>query len=109
MGRRKTAGGLAIAGFAVWLLAGSNKHQEVPALPAPQPAEPEAAPLPAVVEAVVVPRVRKSWRRRTATTLVFTSLFFAGAALTAGAGNELAHVDAGSTDPAAATDVTTTD
>jgi cell wall-associated NlpC family hydrolase len=54
-------------------------------------------------------RVRRSWRRRTATALVFTALFFAGAALSAGAGNVVAHIDAGSTDPAVETDVATTE
>jgi cell wall-associated NlpC family hydrolase len=61
------------------------------------------------------PAKRHAFRRRFASSLTFATLFFAGAALSAGAGNELAHVDAASTDPAAVAaalpvaDATTTD
>ena len=105
MGGRRTVGGLAIAGLVVWLFAGSKKYEELDALPAPREVvEPPAVPLPAEMPV----RAQRSWQKRAATTLAFTALFFAGAALTAGAGNELAHVDAGSTDSAVA-DVATTD
>ena len=69
-----------------------------------------------VPDAAVAPLApRHAFRKRLATSLTFATLFFAGAALSAGAGNELAHVDAASTDPAAVaaalpvTDATTTD
>src|SRR3954469_23312266 len=111
---RRTVKGLAIAGVAVWLFSESQKHKELAALPEPPAAVPPPArqgEAPGVQWTPAAPV--RSWRRRTATTLVFTALFFAGAALSAGAGNELAHVDAGSTDAAvvdaATTDTTTTD
>jgi cell wall-associated NlpC family hydrolase len=100
MGKRKTVSGLAIAGLAVWLLTDKKTEKEPAALPAPAVTEqPPVAPEPAVAAAFATRR--PSWRRRTATTLVFTALFFAGAALSAGAGNIVAHIDAGSTDAAA--------
>jgi cell wall-associated NlpC family hydrolase len=65
--------------------------------------KPEPVELPDdLPDAAVAPRApRRMFRRRLATSLTFATLFFAGAALSAGAGNELAHVDAASTDPAA--------
>jgi cell wall-associated NlpC family hydrolase len=113
MGKRKTVGGLAIAGIAVWLLTDKKAEKELAALPAPTVTEqPPVAPEPAVPAAFATRR--PSWRRRTATTLAFTALFFAGAALSAGAGNVVAHIDDGSTDAAAvdvapADDTATTD
>jgi len=83
---------------------------------------PAREPAPALVEAETVDagrstrKARARWsRRRVATSLAFVTLFFAGASLSAIAGDEL--VQATSTDPAAATDtsgdtstdVTTTD
>jgi cell wall-associated NlpC family hydrolase len=67
----------------------------------------EAKPVPIEVpddipEAAVVPDApRRSFRKRFATSLAFSMLFFAGAAFTAGAGNELAP-DVTSTDVTAA-------
>jgi cell wall-associated NlpC family hydrolase len=58
------------------------------------------------------PPAARTRRKRVALTLVYTTLFFAGAALTAGAGNELAHIDDGSTiasDTTGTTDTTTVD
>jgi cell wall-associated NlpC family hydrolase len=89
-------------------------------------AQGEARPVPIEVPddvpeaAVATVAPRPAFRRRLATSLVFATLFFAGAAFTAGAGNELAQIDAASTDTTAvvdaappadatATDATTTD
>src|SRR3954453_15044397 len=100
--KRRTVGGLAVAGIAVWLFS-ANKNEdytELAALPAPSTTEqPPVAPEPAVPAAFATRR--PSFRRRAATTFAFTALFFAGAALSAGAGNIVANIDSGSTDPAA--------
>jgi cell wall-associated NlpC family hydrolase len=106
---RKTLGALALAGVTMWLLTPGTavEEEETASTVATLAAvEDEVAPeLPAPA------RRRRSWRRRAALTLVYTAIFFAGGALAAGAGNELAQVDAGSTDPVAATttDATATD
>jgi peptidoglycan DL-endopeptidase CwlO len=66
------------------------------------PAETKPVPVEApedVPEAAHAPR--RPARKRFATSLALVALFVAGGALSAGAGNELAHVDAASTDPAA--------
>jgi cell wall-associated NlpC family hydrolase len=96
MAGRAFARRLLVAGtvvcFARWAVAqGETK-------PAP-PSAPEDVPEAAVAPIATTPH---AFRKRLATSLVFSVLFFAGAAFTAGAGNELAHVDAASTDPAAA-------
>ena len=98
---RKTVGALALAGLALWLTKQPTRRVAVPT-PAP-PSEPAQAPPPA-------PPARRSWRRRAAVTLAYTTLFFAGAAVVAGAGNQLAQVDPESTDAAlVGTDTTSTD
>jgi cell wall-associated NlpC family hydrolase len=103
-GKKLFAGLVVVAGVA-WAVASAQRpplQEAAPELPTPLPEPPAPAPA-----------SRRSFRRRFATTLVFTAVFFAGAALAAGAGNELASVDPGSTDPAAlvaadATDAGTT-
>ena len=109
MARAALARRLVFAGAVVviarWAVAPQAETKPVPIEP------PEDVP-----EAARAPR--RSFRRRLATTIAFATLFVAGGALSAGAGNELAQVDAASTDPAAvaaavpitdpATDVTTT-
>jgi cell wall-associated NlpC family hydrolase len=98
MARRSFARRVLVAGtvicFARWATAQQGKTKPAP------PELPDDAP-----EAAVAPTAAPSraLRKRLATSLVFATLFFAGAAFTAGAGNELAaQVDAASTDPAAA-------
>jgi peptidoglycan DL-endopeptidase CwlO len=88
---------LLVAGVVVWFATRAVEQAEVPAF-APVPEDPPAPP----------PAARTR-RKRVAFALVYTTLFFAGAALTAGAGNELVHVDDGSTVAAETTDTTTTD
>jgi peptidoglycan DL-endopeptidase CwlO len=95
----KLLGGAAAAGLVIWLIKEEQSLVRVaPALAPPETVEPEPAPPP---PAAATP-TRRSWRRRGALTLAYTALFFGGAALTAGAGNELAQVDAGSTTEAVA-------
>src|SRR5437763_9575536 len=118
--KRRTVGGLAVAGIAVWLFSASKNedHTELAALPAPSTTEQPPVTLEPAVPAAFATR-RPSFRRRAATTFAFTALFFAGAALSAGAGNIVAHIDSGSTDATAvdgtaaddttATDTTATD
>jgi cell wall-associated NlpC family hydrolase len=111
MAGRAFARRLLVAGTVVWFARwAAAKGETKPAPPAVPDDVPEAA--------VVPPASTHAFRKRLATSLVFSALFFAGAAFTAGAGNELAHVDAASTDPAAAlaaapvtsaTDTTVTD
>jgi cell wall-associated NlpC family hydrolase len=99
----RTVGALALAGLVVWLT------KQAPPLEDGVAPEPPAAPVvePAPQE-TATPR-RRSLRRRAAFALVYTTIFFAGGAVVAGAGNELAQVDAGSTDAAVVTDVASTD
>ena len=108
MARRSLARRLVVAGALVWVARWAVAQADTKPAPVEIPDEvPEAA------VAQVAPR--RVFRKRFATSLTFATLFFAGAALSAGAGNELAHVDAASTDPAAIaealpiTDATTTD
>jgi peptidoglycan DL-endopeptidase CwlO len=84
--------------------------------PRPQAAAPEAVAVAVAVQPVPQPAApaRTSWRRRAAVTLAYTTLFFAGGAVVAGAGNQLAQVDPESTNAAVVvtdtpdTDVSTT-
>jgi cell wall-associated NlpC family hydrolase len=103
VGRRKTVGALALAGIAVLA---------VRRTPRPQAAAPEAVAVAVALDPVPqpAPPARTSWRRRAAVTLAYTTLFFAGGAVVAGAGNELAQVDPESTTAAVvATDATVTE
>ena len=103
VGRRKTVGALALAGLAVFA---------VRRMPQVDAAAPEAVPASVAVEPTPapVPAARASWRRRAAMTLAYTALFFAGGAVVAGAGNQLAQVDPESTTAAVvATDATATE
>jgi len=99
---RKTVGALALAGVALWLTKQPTRSSDAPAA-VPQPVQ--TPPLPPA------PPARRSWRRRAAITLAYTTLFFAGAAVVAGAGNQLAQVDPESTTDGAlvAIDTTVTD
>ena len=100
---RRTVGALALVGLAVWVAKLPPLHED-DAAPEPAPPEPEVDP-----PRQDTPQARRGWRRRAALTLVYTAVFFAGGAVVAGAGNELAQVDAGSTDQAVVTDVVSTD
>jgi cell wall-associated NlpC family hydrolase len=99
---RKTVGALALAGLALWLTKQPAPRDDDVERVAPEP--PPPAPQPAVA-------ARRSWRRRAAITLAYTTLFFAGGAVVAGAGNQLAQVDPESTTDAAlvGTETTVTD
>ena len=101
---RKTVGALALAGLALWLT-----KQPVLLDEAPAPVEPVHTP--PAPPAPPTPPAGRSWRRRAALTLAYTTLFFAGAAVVAGAGNELAQVDPESTGNSVvvATDAMSTD
>jgi peptidoglycan DL-endopeptidase CwlO len=94
MARRSLARRLVVAGAVLYVARLAVTQAETK----PGPVElPDDLP-----DAAIVPSApRRMFRRRLATSLTFATLFFAGAALSAGAGNELAHVDAASTDPAA--------
>src|SRR3954465_11184793 len=94
MSRRSLARRLVVAGAVFYVARVAVTQAET----RPGPVElPDDLP-----DAAVAPSApRRMFRRRLATSLTFATLFFAGAALSAGAGNELAHVDAASTDPAA--------
>jgi cell wall-associated NlpC family hydrolase len=92
-----------VAGAAVWFVRWLASPPEALREAEPKPArdewefpEPKRLPLPA-----------KGTRRRFTTSLALTAIFFAGAALAAGAGNEVAQISSDST-VAAATDTTTT-
>src|SRR4051794_41514070 len=95
MARKTLARRLVVAGAVLYVARWAVEQAETK----PGPVElPDDLP-----DAAVAPRASRSgFRKRVATSLTFATLFFAGAALSAGAGNELAHVDAASTDPAAA-------
>ena len=108
MARRSLARRLVVAGAVVYVARWAVAQAETKPVPVEGLDDvPDAAFAP--------PAKRHSFRRRFASSLTFATLFFAGAALSAGAGNELAHVDAASTDPAAVAaalpvaDATTTD
>src|SRR5882724_7273386 len=103
MAGRSLARRLVVAGAVVYVARWAAAQAETKPGPVEAPDE--------LPDAAVAPRApRRRFRRRLATSLTFATLFFAGAALSAGAGNELAHVDAASTDPAAvAADASTTE
>jgi len=85
---------LLVAGAFVWVASRVVATGEAKPAPIELPDDvPEAAVAPAAP--------RRAFRKRFATSLVFSMLFFAGAAFTAGAGNELAP-DVTSTDVTAA-------
>jgi len=90
MARGSLARRLLVAGTVVWVARWTLEQGKVK----PAPVEvPEDLP-----EAAVAPTPpRRAFRRRLATGLVFSTLFFAGAAFTAGAGNQLAQIDDSST------------
>src|SRR5260370_2898470 len=77
---------LLVAGAVVWVARWAVAQGETKPAPIDVPEDlPEAAIAPATP--------RRAFRKRFATSLVFSALFFAGAAFTAGAGNQLAQVD----------------
>ncbi|MDP9260770.1 MAG: NlpC/P60 family protein [Actinomycetota bacterium] len=90
MARGTLARRLLVAGTFVWVASRVVAAGEAKPLPIEEPDDvPEAAVAPAVP--------RRAFRKRFATSVAFSMLFFAGAAFTAGAGNELAP-DVTSTD-----------
>jgi cell wall-associated NlpC family hydrolase len=92
MARGSLARRLLVAGVFVWVA------RSVAAAGEAKPAPPIEVPADDVPDAAVAPAASKrSFHKRFATSLVFAMLFFAGAAFTAGAGNELAP-DVTSTD-----------
>jgi cell wall-associated NlpC family hydrolase len=91
---------LLVAGAFVWVASRVVAAGEAKPLPIEEPDDvPEAAVAPA--------RPRRAFRKRFATSVAFSMLFFAGAAFTAGAGNVLAP-DVTSTDVTAAVAVEAT-
>jgi cell wall-associated NlpC family hydrolase len=100
MARGSLARRLLVAGAFVWVASKVVASGEAKPAPIELPDDiPEAAVAPAAR--------RRAFRKRFATGLAFSMLFFAGAALTAGAGNELAP-DVTSTDVTAAVAVEAT-
>lgn len=94
MARGSLARRLLVAGVFVWVAGRVVAAGEAKPAPIEVPDDiPEAAVAPAAT--------RRAFRKRFATSLAFSMLFFAGAAFTAGAGNELAP-DVTSTDVTAA-------
>jgi cell wall-associated NlpC family hydrolase len=94
MARGSLARRLLVAGTVVWFARWAVAQGETKPAPIEVPDD--------VPEAAVAPAARRhTFRRRFATSLAFSALFFAGAAFTAGAGNELAP-DVTSTDVTAA-------
>jgi cell wall-associated NlpC family hydrolase len=86
MARGSFARRLLVAGTVVWFARWAVAQGDAKPAPIEVPDDvPEAAVAPAAQ--------RHAFRKRLATSLVFSALFFAGAAFTAGAGNQLAHVD----------------
>src|SRR5688572_19921913 len=81
-----------LAGWALWAL-GRNTHDEpaeTPDTPTGPTRQPEPTPAPA--------RERVKWnKRRLATSLAFATLFFGGAAFSAGAGDVVAEAIEGDT------------
>jgi cell wall-associated NlpC family hydrolase len=95
MARKSLARRLLVAGACVWVARSVIAAGEAKPAPIEVPDDvPEAAVAPASGP-------RRAFRKRFATSLAFSMLFFAGAAFTAGAGNELAP-DVTSTDVTAA-------
>ena len=94
MARTSLARRLVVAGAVVYVARWAVAQAETKPTPVEAPEDiPDAAAAPSASP--------RTFRKRLATSLTFATLFFAGAALSAGAGNELAHVDAASTDPTA--------
>src|SRR5205807_5129083 len=90
MARGSLARRLLVAGAFVWVASKAIASSEAKPAPIDVPDE--------VPEAAVAPSApRSAFRKRFATSLAFSMLFFAGAAFTAGAGNQLAP-DVTSTD-----------
>src|SRR6266852_5048392 len=90
MARGSLARRLLVAGTVVWVARWTLEQGKVKPAPVEVPEDlPEAALAPAPP--------RRAFRRRLATGLVFSTLFFTGAAFTAGAGNQLAQIDDSST------------
>ena len=86
MARGSFARRLLVAGTVVWFARWAVAQGEAKPAPIEVPDDvPEAAVAPAAP--------RHAFRKRLATSLIFSALFFAGAAFTAGAGNQLAQVD----------------
>ncbi len=99
MARGSFARRLLVAGTVVWVARWAVARGETKPAPIELPDD--------VPEAAVAPTApRHTFRRRFATSLAFSALFFAGAAFTAGAGNQLA-VDDSSTAAPAVVDPTT--
>jgi cell wall-associated NlpC family hydrolase len=86
---------LLVAGTVVWFARCAFAQGEVEPAPIEVPDE-----LPEAAVTAIAPPPRRSFRRRFATSLAFSALFFAGAAFTAGAGNQLAVDDLSSGAPA---------
>jgi cell wall-associated NlpC family hydrolase len=92
MARGTSARRLLVAGTVVWLARWAVAQGETKPAPIEVPDDvPEAAIAPAAP--------RHTFRRRFATSLAFSALFFAGAAFTAGAGNQLALDDSSTAAP----------
>src|SRR5437660_4367072 len=89
MARRSLTRRLLVAGAFVWVASKAIASSEAKPAPIEVPDD--------VPEAAVAPAPRGAFRKRFATSLAFSMLFFAGAAFTAGAGNQLAP-DVTSTD-----------
>ena len=91
---------LLVAGTVVWFARWAAAQGETKPAPIEAPDE--------MPEAAVAPAARRpTFRKRFATSLAFSALFFAGAAFTAGAGNQLARVDDSSTAAPTVVDTTT--
>jgi peptidoglycan DL-endopeptidase CwlO len=100
MARGSFARRLVVAGTVVWVARWAVAQGETKPAPIEVPDD--------VPEAAVAPAARRhTFRRRFATSLAFSALFFAGAAFTAGAGNQLARVDDSSTAAPTVVDTTT--
>jgi cell wall-associated NlpC family hydrolase len=92
MARRSFARRLLVAGTVVWVARWAVAQGETKPAPIEVPDD--------VPEAAVAPAARRhTFRRRFATSLAFSALFFAGAAFTAGAGNQLALDDSSTAAP----------
>ena len=90
MARGSLARRLLVAGTVVCVARWTLEQGKVKPAPVEVPEDlPEAALAPAPP--------RRAFRRRLATGLVFSTLFFTGAAFTAGAGNQLVQIDDSST------------
>jgi peptidoglycan DL-endopeptidase CwlO len=92
MARGLFARRLLVAGTVVWVARWAVAQGETKPAPIEVPDD--------VPEAAVAPAARRHpFRRRFATSLAFSALFFAGAAFTAGAGNQLALDDSSTAAP----------